>query len=274
MLKNVPYVDIDYCQFSHWGYQKPTRFWGSPNLGQLPHVKCPGRSCANVISEEKTVRHKEKLGGNAIKFGTVLKGRIPPMVIDYLTQEGEFFPHPSKNPTLNVRDKGYKFNPFLRSAIFEKFGVLPGQVQIDMFASQKDAQEKLFMTEFNSAWNYNWEEICPEGQILWANPPFEEIKKVITKACLEPCKLILVTPSWNKAGWKFLLEEIKEKEELVPAFFPVYERNSGKELLPGRHWATKITLINTTKVRVPKIKLDPILVREIESESNPYGWRN
>ena len=28
----LPYVDADYCQYSDWGYQKPTRFWGSEDL--------------------------------------------------------------------------------------------------------------------------------------------------------------------------------------------------------------------------------------------------
>ena len=30
-MAGIPYVDVDYCQFSDWGYQKPTD----------PHLKCP-----------------------------------------------------------------------------------------------------------------------------------------------------------------------------------------------------------------------------------------
>ena len=44
VVNGLPFVDIDYCQFSDWGYQKPTRFWGSANLGELAHVKCPGKN--------------------------------------------------------------------------------------------------------------------------------------------------------------------------------------------------------------------------------------
>jgi site-specific DNA-cytosine methylase len=29
-MEGIPYVDVDYCQFTDWGYQKPTRIWGSP----------------------------------------------------------------------------------------------------------------------------------------------------------------------------------------------------------------------------------------------------
>ena len=43
MVRDIPFVDIYYCQFSTWGYQKPTRFWGSPHLGELPHKNVPGK---------------------------------------------------------------------------------------------------------------------------------------------------------------------------------------------------------------------------------------
>ena len=39
-MKDIPFIDVDYCMFSDWGYQKPTRIWGSPaikmwNLGYV-----------------------------------------------------------------------------------------------------------------------------------------------------------------------------------------------------------------------------------------------
>ena len=79
MMENLDFVDIDYCQFSDWGYQKPTRFWGSPSLGKLLHKKCPGTTeCPNIEQTPEGVRHREKLGGNSMKFNTREKGRIPP----------------------------------------------------------------------------------------------------------------------------------------------------------------------------------------------------
>jgi len=32
IMDKYPFVDVDYCQFSTWGYCKPTRIWGSPNV--------------------------------------------------------------------------------------------------------------------------------------------------------------------------------------------------------------------------------------------------
>ena len=31
-MHGIPYVDVDYCQFTDWGYQKPTRIWGGPHV--------------------------------------------------------------------------------------------------------------------------------------------------------------------------------------------------------------------------------------------------
>ena len=27
-MEGIPFIDVDYCQFSNWGYCKPTRVWG------------------------------------------------------------------------------------------------------------------------------------------------------------------------------------------------------------------------------------------------------
>ena len=35
-MNDIPFVDVDYCQFACWGIKKPTRFWVSPNLQQTP----------------------------------------------------------------------------------------------------------------------------------------------------------------------------------------------------------------------------------------------
>ena len=154
-MRGLPYVDIDYCRFSDWGYQKPTRFWGSECLGELPHVKCKGRSCKNVVRTENGFHHKERLGGNDMHFNTVQKGRIPSRVVDYLIREGEYAPSLVPKARLLGRRKGYKFDPDLRLYFYQHLGLERSRVILDVFASPKDAQEELFLTEQNSACFYN-----------------------------------------------------------------------------------------------------------------------
>ena len=38
-MAEIPFVDVDYCQFTDWtgpwGFQKPTRVWGGPHIVAL-----------------------------------------------------------------------------------------------------------------------------------------------------------------------------------------------------------------------------------------------
>ncbi len=84
-MRNLPYIDVDYCQFSEMGYQKPTRIWCCEEIARPPSVKCDGISCPNVYKASNgQPRHRERLGGNLIKFSTKQKGQMPKAVTDYL----------------------------------------------------------------------------------------------------------------------------------------------------------------------------------------------
>ena len=47
-MEGIPFLDVDYCQFSDWGYQKPTRIWGSPSLLKLSPKLCDIKTCPNA----------------------------------------------------------------------------------------------------------------------------------------------------------------------------------------------------------------------------------
>ena len=73
-MQKIPYVDVDYCQFSRWGYKKPTRIWGSEHLLRLPSQKCNPLACP--LTEDGPCgrrRHIEKLGGSNMKFSPTQK---------------------------------------------------------------------------------------------------------------------------------------------------------------------------------------------------------
>jgi len=82
----LPYVDVDYCRFSDWGYKKRTRIWTSSDVES---ALCLGSgACPNMIGNS----HKKAIGnhGHAHEFWAV-KGKrleqrysIPQGVIRYL----------------------------------------------------------------------------------------------------------------------------------------------------------------------------------------------
>ena len=84
-MEGIPYVDVDYCQFADWGYQKPTRIWGSDHVKALEARLCDPATCTNVRDRENGHRgHREILGGNHMRYSTRMKYRIPEGVIRYL----------------------------------------------------------------------------------------------------------------------------------------------------------------------------------------------
>lgn len=88
-MQKLPFVDIDYCQFSDWGYKKPTRIWGSDQLLRLPGVTCNPKTCHLTQEGPKGRRiHIERLGGNSMKFSPAQKAYFPERLVDYLLQEG------------------------------------------------------------------------------------------------------------------------------------------------------------------------------------------
>ena len=63
LMKDLAHVDLDYCQFSDWGYQKPTRIWGPSYLRNLKPRVCDIHTCPNVITRSSGHQgHRRILG--------------------------------------------------------------------------------------------------------------------------------------------------------------------------------------------------------------------
>ena len=81
-MENIAFTDHDYFQYAKWGYQKPTRFWGSEHIRSLKSKCCDGRTCANLRAGKRG--HLERLGGRHMKSTRKDKYRIPEPLIEYL----------------------------------------------------------------------------------------------------------------------------------------------------------------------------------------------
>ena len=67
-MQGSPHVDIDYCQYSHWGYKRPTRFWGGQHVTEISPILHDLSSCPNVIQKsDGRLIQRESLGGNHIR---------------------------------------------------------------------------------------------------------------------------------------------------------------------------------------------------------------
>ena len=85
VIQGIPFVDVDYCQFSTWGYKKTTRIWCCEEISRLKDRLCDPHTCPHVYKGPwGRPRHKERLGGLGMKFGTTKKFRMPRDLICYL----------------------------------------------------------------------------------------------------------------------------------------------------------------------------------------------
>jgi len=88
VVRDMEYIDADYCQFSHGGFQKPTRFWCCKDIAKLPSVVCDNTTCTNLEDDVVPGRqrtHKMAIacrGRRAPRRDEVLK--IPEALVDYL----------------------------------------------------------------------------------------------------------------------------------------------------------------------------------------------
>ena len=80
-MQTYPYIDVDYCQYSDWGYKKPTRIWGSPDILQVQGKLCDGVTCPNLIPG--TRGHKVKIS-NLSNISRNKKYRIPEKLVKAL----------------------------------------------------------------------------------------------------------------------------------------------------------------------------------------------
>ena len=88
-MEGIDYVDVDYCRFSNWGYQKPTRIWGPAEIGTLLPRLCAGQECPNVgLRSNGYYGHKLILGATpkegARRVRLEDQYRIPEGVIEYI----------------------------------------------------------------------------------------------------------------------------------------------------------------------------------------------
>ena len=98
IVYSFSFIDVDYCQFSDWGYKKPTRLWVSPSLSKVANMLCDPHTCSQMVdgNDGKGGRrvHREHLGGKQMKVSTRQKERMPSALVNYLLQ-GVLFSSPS-----------------------------------------------------------------------------------------------------------------------------------------------------------------------------------
>ena len=171
------------------------------------------------------------------------------------------------------KKESYTLIPEWRSKVLHELGIPKIQLTIDMFANHCNFQESMYCTRQNNAFHYDWSELCKNGEdILWANPPFSQLDKVMTKLALEKaCKMVIVTPNWQGDYWMRVLEKISQKQVCIPAGVPLYKGDFDKKALPSPQWETLVTFVDTSLLEDVEKELDPKLCKQMGKLSKNWN---
>ena len=143
-------------------------------------------------------------------------------------------------PPFGIKEE-VKLHPRIFRFVCEQLGVNP---QIDLFASAEHHQLPRYFTVNpddpvamgTNAFNYKWEPCLT----YYANPPWSIVGRVLRKALREGSPLLLVTPEYQGATWKALLE--RHAVKTLRWTKPLYLDKNG-HLRPKPRWDTCFTYL-------------------------------
>ena len=159
----------------------------------------------------------------------------------------------------------------VKACALEKLDIRREEFVVDLFSNFVNAQEKRFCTRQNSSFFYNWTELSKHG-ILWANPPFSQLERVLAKVVCEPCQIVLVTPNWKGTTWERILSKVALKQYFVPANTPLYKGDFDGKPLPSPQWESVVSFIDTNQSNVPILEVDPQALKWVEKKTRNWDF--
>ena len=110
-------------------------------------------------------------------------------------------------------------------------GVDLNEVHVELFASKEQHMMQLYCSRYlNNAYCFYWRSMG----LCYANPPFFQLAKVLTKTALEGARVILCTPDWGTTGehayWRQLLDPMTVGRT-EPPNDPIYVPEESQETM-------------------------------------------
>lgn len=111
----------------------------------------------------------------------------------------------------------YTLVPKWRRWALAHLGVGHLPLGVDLFATPWSSAAPLFITKEMDAFSFNWGALQPDGStLLWANPPFANLGKVVEKLLKDPCHIVMVTPQWEDKPWWTTLLQLPHQRICLP----------------------------------------------------------
>ena len=152
----------------------------------------------------------------------------------------------------------------------KELGYCREDLNVELFASDKQHVFDLYCSKGKDCcYKLYW----PSFGIVYGNPMFSELGKVLTKVALQRSRMVLCSPDWGAHGgneyWRTLLDNLMLPSIQLPDhanYVPLGRKTPiGK---PG--WQSMLSVVDRGLARVPWEDLDRAMVQEIQRESSGY----
>ena len=162
-------------------------------------------------------------------------------------------PGPLKSESGTTND--WKLNPVIVTALQEHWGDQFGKFQMDLFANHHNAQFEKYCVEDDpagripNAWSIDWADAQGEG-MLWANPPWKSIPKLLRKVRETKTTVAIVAPVSPQNQWYGELLSLAVADPIVlPRAANTFLRE-GKEAKGATPWGmTAVWLVSGEPAR-------------------------
>ena len=136
------------------------------------------------------------------------------------------------------------------------------EVQVELFANKEQHMMQLYCSRYlNNAYGFYWRSMGS----CYANPPFSQLAKVLTKVPLEGARVILCTPDWDTTGehtyWRRLLDCMTVGRTELPNG-PIYVPEDSQETMPAPDWGSFLSTMDGSLNPVPVSDLDQVILKE------------
>ena len=101
----------------------------------------------------------------------------------------------------------------------------------DCFASAQNKRFAQFWDKDDEAFTKSWS----SGELLWMNPPFSMIPRVLEKIEAENANVVLIAPEWTRQPWWPKCVAMAGDSWVLP-YGPTFQLAGTREPLPPRNW--------------------------------------
>ena len=123
-----------------------------------------------------------------------------------------------------------------------------------------------YSQNLNNAYCFHWRAM----KLCYADPPFSQLARVLTKIALEGARVILCTSDWGTTGehvyWRRLLDGMTGQRTELPNS-PIYVPEDSHETMPAPKWCSFWSIVDGSLNPVPVGDLDQVVLKELMAEN-------